>query len=88
MHVDREKKLRSVLREARERQRLSQKQLADRLYKPQSFISKIESGERNLNVVEFLELCDAMNVDAVEIISEVREAKDLIFPWKEKINYY
>jgi hypothetical protein len=29
-----------------------------------------------------------MNVDAVEIISEVREAKDLIFPWKEKINYY
>lgn len=29
-----------------------------------------------------------MNVDAVEIISEVREAKDFIFPWKEKINYY
>jgi transcriptional regulator with XRE-family HTH domain len=40
------------LRVAREQAGLTQKEVADKLGKPQSFISKIESVERRLDVVE------------------------------------
>jgi transcriptional regulator with XRE-family HTH domain len=40
------------LKTARIESGLSQQEVADRLGKPQSYISKIESGERRLDVVE------------------------------------
>ena len=40
------------LREAREAKGLTQIEVAEHLGKPQSFISKIEQGERRLDVVE------------------------------------
>lgn len=40
------------LREARERAGLSQAETARRLGKPQSYVSKCESGERRVDVVE------------------------------------
>ncbi len=40
------------LKEARVEAGLSQQDVADKLGKPQSFISKIESGERRLDVAE------------------------------------
>lgn len=40
------------LREARLKANLSQQDVANRLGKPQSYISKIESGERRLDVAE------------------------------------
>ena len=46
------KEIAERLREAREQAGLTQKEVADKLGKPQSFISKIESVERRLDVVE------------------------------------
>lgn len=43
------------LRAARETVRLTQTEVARRLGKPQSFISKVESGERRLDVIELLD---------------------------------
>ncbi len=40
------------LKSARLEGRLSQQEVADKLGKPQSYISKIESGERRLDVAE------------------------------------
>lgn len=40
------------LREARARVKLSQRQAAARLRKPQSYVSKCETGERRVDVVE------------------------------------
>lgn len=44
------------LKEARLKVGLSQQEVASRLGKPQSYISKIESGERRLDVVEIKKL--------------------------------
>lgn len=42
----------SKLRSARTEARLTQVEVARRLRKPQSFVSKAESGERRLDIVE------------------------------------
>ncbi len=43
------------LREARLAAGLTQVQVADKLHQPQSFVSKCESGERRVDVVELME---------------------------------
>ena len=40
------------LKKARQEVGLKQKEVADKLKKPQSYISKIESGEKRLDVIE------------------------------------
>jgi transcriptional regulator with XRE-family HTH domain len=84
-HLNRTKELRHRLREARERQGLSQKLLAQRMRKPQSFISKIETGERNLDVVEFLEICEAMAIDALDMLRAVRDTCSPSFAWQPAV---
>jgi len=46
----------SELKKARLAGKLLQLDLAQKLRKPQSFISKVESGERNLDVIEFVSI--------------------------------
>lgn len=50
---------------------ITQQQLADRIEKPQSYIAKIEKYERKLDVLEFIELCEALGVKASELIQAV-----------------
>jgi transcriptional regulator with XRE-family HTH domain len=47
---------------------LSQKDLAARLSKPQSFVSKYESGERRLDIIELRLICSATNISFVEFV--------------------
>ncbi len=51
--------------------------MANRLGRPQSFVSKYESGERRLDVAEFLEVCAAVGADAVKILRLVEAARTL-----------
>ena len=48
---------------ARNEQNVTQRELADRLRKPHSYVSKFEAGERKLGVVEFGQMSKALNVD-------------------------
>jgi transcriptional regulator with XRE-family HTH domain len=57
---------------AREKAGLTQQQLADRLGKPQSFISKYEGGERRIDVIEFIAIADALNMDASRAIRDIK----------------
>lgn len=50
---------------------LSQRDLAERLGKPRSFVSKLENRERRLDVVEFIALCRALEVKPGELIEEI-----------------
>jgi transcriptional regulator with XRE-family HTH domain len=65
------KRLRALLIAYREKAGLTQTELAKALGRPQSFISKVESGERRLDVVELLEVLRALNYDSAEFISEL-----------------
>lgn len=55
--------LREVLKELRVSAGLTQAQLAEELSKPQSYVSKYESGERRLDFIEVLEVSDALLCD-------------------------
>ncbi|QWD01362.1 helix-turn-helix transcriptional regulator [Polynucleobacter paneuropaeus] len=55
--------LRSELKNARLQAKLLQADLAKKLKKPQSYISKVESGERNIDVIEFTSYCEALDLE-------------------------
>jgi transcriptional regulator with XRE-family HTH domain len=65
-------RFRELLIEAREDAGLTQSQLADRLNKPQSYVSKFERGERRLDVVEFLEVARAIKTDPFRLLKTPR----------------
>jgi len=60
-----------VMAATRERAGIKQSDLAARLDLPASYLSKIENGTRRLDVIELIQIADAMNVDAGEIVREV-----------------
>ena len=68
MGIDRQAKLRAQFIQARKSVGLTQMGLADRLGRPQSFVSKYERGERKLDIIEFCEVCRALGVDPVRFI--------------------
>lgn len=57
--------------EARKSSGLRQVELAGRLAKPQSFVSKVEAGERRLDVIEFLVYARAIGIDPVALLSRI-----------------
>lgn len=69
--------LRELLRETRTAQNLTQAELAQRLGKPQSYISKTESGERRLDFVETREFCLACGESFPDFVARF-ERKTLI----------
>lgn len=60
-----------LLADARRGAGLTQVALAKRLSRPQSFVSKFERGERRLDVIEFLDVALALNVDPARIIADL-----------------
>lgn len=65
----------AALKVARESAGITQRELARRLDRAHSFVGKIESGERQLNVLEFCEYADTLGTDAAELIRAVVRAK-------------
>lgn len=64
-------RLRDLLAAARRKARLTQQEVADRMARPQSFVSKYESGERALDVIEFIEVCSALGVSPVGVVRQL-----------------
>ncbi|UXY09684.1 helix-turn-helix domain-containing protein [Kosakonia sp. ML.JS2a] len=62
----------TALKKARKERGITQVQLAEALGRPQSFIAKIESGERRLDVVEFVHLARLVGLDPNRIINNIR----------------
>ena len=68
---ERYEKLRMMLVEAREAAGLTQVELAGRLERPQSFVSKIERGIRKMDVIEFVEIARAIGFDPVAFLRKL-----------------
>ena len=54
---------------------LSQQVVADRLGKPQTYVSKCERGERRLDVVEFLKVAEAIGFNPARFIARLAEGE-------------
>ena len=65
--------LRSLLIQARESAGLTQVELSGRLGRPQSFVSKYENGERRLDVIEFVQVCNALGINPCSILNKLRK---------------
>lgn len=68
-------RLGAVVRRLRTDQGVTQKELATRLGLPQSFVSKIERGERQLQVVELLPLCRAIGIEPCTVLNALAESE-------------
>jgi transcriptional regulator with XRE-family HTH domain len=64
----------NVLVRARDRAGLKQSDVASRLELPPSYLSKVESGTRRLDVIELIQIAEVMGVDPAEVIREVQRA--------------
>jgi transcriptional regulator with XRE-family HTH domain len=71
LHTPEYERFRQLLVEAREASGLTQADIASKLGRPQSFVSKYESGERRLDVVEFVHVCAVLGVDPRLIITDI-----------------
>jgi DNA-binding XRE family transcriptional regulator len=65
-----------MLVDARNERSITQVELAQELGKPQSFVSKIENGERRVDLIEFLNIADALNLDAASFINHLKNEID------------
>jgi transcriptional regulator with XRE-family HTH domain len=62
---------RALLRRIREEAGLSQTALAEKIGKPQTFVSKSELGERRIDFLETLDFCSACGVTAEQFAARL-----------------
>ena len=60
-----------LLKKAREDAGLTQEKAAKKLKKPQSFVSKCESGERKIDVIELAVFCDLYGVTVTDFLKSL-----------------
>ena len=68
LYTERQDALLKLLRASREQAGLRQEDVAERLGRPQSFVSKYESGERRLDVLELYDVCVALGVSLSDFV--------------------
>ncbi|HWH33114.1 MAG TPA: helix-turn-helix transcriptional regulator [Egibacteraceae bacterium] len=74
LHSAEQGRLVELLRQMRVEARLTQAQVATRLGRPQSFVSKYESGERRLDLVELAAVAEALETDLGGIVHRFQAA--------------
>src|SRR5947209_12967265 len=63
-------RLLALLKAARKDADLVQQELADRLGKPQSFVAKVERGERRIDVIEVTAIARAIGRDPLRLLKQ------------------
>lgn len=69
--TSRQQKLQELLRETRNKSGLTQVELAERLGVHQSYVSKYESGERRLDILELQDVCDACDIPLISFVKKL-----------------
>lgn len=71
VHSQAQKRFCAFLVKTRREAGMSQSQLAARLGRPQSFIAKVEGGERRVDVIEFLAIAKALGRDPIRLMKSI-----------------
>ncbi len=64
-------KLQSLLRDLRKSQNIRQQELAEKLGRPQSYVSKYEGGDRNIDLIELIEITKSLDLEPAKAISDL-----------------
>ena len=67
--------LRELLVDARKKAGLTQDEVAQRLGRPQSFVAKYEGGERRLDVIELIDVAQALGADPLRLFRELMRSR-------------
>jgi transcriptional regulator with XRE-family HTH domain len=69
-----QKALLSLLRRLRTDAGLTQVEMAERLGKPQPFVSYYESGARRLDLLELRQICGVLGISLVDLVRQFEKA--------------
>lgn len=69
-----QKVLQDLLRQVRLEAGFRQVDLAEHLGQPQSFVSKYESGERRLDILELRQICDTLGISLQEFVNKLEDS--------------
>jgi transcriptional regulator with XRE-family HTH domain len=64
-----------VLIAARREAGLTQHDLAEKLGRPQSYVSKYERGERRLDVIEFIDVAQILGIDPAVVLKRLTRSR-------------
>ena len=67
-------KLGENIREIREKQGISQEDLAEKADLDRTYVGGVERGERNLTILSTLKLCQALDVELCDLTKGVKSA--------------
>jgi ribosome-binding protein aMBF1 (putative translation factor) len=70
--TNRQKRLVALIVERRKKSGLTQADVAKRLKRYQSFVATLESGQRRIDVVEFIDLAEIIGFDPAEVIKQLK----------------
>ena len=65
-----------LLKEKRRASGIRQVEVAKKMKKQQNWMSRIEKGDRRLDVCQFLELADLIGFDPIKVLREVDAARN------------
>lgn len=65
----------AILIRERERADMTQAEVARRLKEHQSFVARVESGQRRIDIVEFFQLAEVIGFDPKKAISHLQSVK-------------
>jgi len=74
VYIAQRSRLVSLLREIRIEAGLTQTELAVRIERDQTFVSKYESGQRRLDVLEMREICQAVGITLEGFVRRLEKA--------------
>lgn len=67
-HTIRYKRLQEALKAARKASGQTQAEVGERLGRPQSYVNKYETGERRLDVIEFLDVAEVLGASSADLL--------------------
>ncbi|MFZ7171770.1 helix-turn-helix domain-containing protein [Avibacterium avium] len=73
IHAEEQQFLRQLFITQRQALGLSQRALAERLGVIYSLIGKIETGDRRLDIIEFVEYCQALELEPSEVLKKIQQ---------------